>query len=161
MNAIRNHLIFPVLIICGIGFVGIGRSGLDEYLLSIINFVGIYVILAVSLNITNGFAGLFSLGHPGFMAIGGYVTAILTFPVARKSMFLELPQWLANLQLPFIPALIIGGFIVFSFLTDPGMSGGWKLVISAFYLGLAGLFVSVLRQRLIERKTDKYKDVDI
>ena len=58
-------------------------------------------------------------------------------------------------------ALIIGGFIVFSFLTDPGMSGGWKLVISAFYLGLAGLFVSVLRQRLIERKTDKYKDVEI
>jgi hypothetical protein len=58
-------------------------------------------------------------------------------------------------------ALIVGGFIVFSFLTDPGMSGGWKLVISAFYLGLAGLFVSVLRQRLIERKTDKYKDVEI
>ena len=58
-------------------------------------------------------------------------------------------------------ALVIGGFIVFSFLTDPGISGGWKLVISAFYLGLAGLFVSVLRQRLIERKTDKYKDVEI
>jgi branched-chain amino acid transport system permease protein len=43
------------------------------------------------------------------MAIGGYVTAILTFPVARKSMFLELHSWLANLQLPFFPALIIGG----------------------------------------------------
>ena len=110
MNGIRNHLIFPALIICGIAFVAIARSTLDEYILSIINFVGIYVILAVSLNITNGFAGLFSLGHPGFMAIGGYVTAILTFPVARKSMFLELPQWLANLQLPFIPALLIGGF---------------------------------------------------
>ena len=58
-------------------------------------------------------------------------------------------------------ALIFGGFIVFSFLSDPGISVGWKLVISAFYLGLAGLFVSVLRQRLIERKTDKYKDVEI
>ena len=109
MNGIRNRLIFPALIFCGIGFVALARGTVNEYILSIINFVGIYVILAVSLNITNGFSGLFSLGHPGFMAIGGYVTAILTFPVARKSMFLELPQWLANLQLPFFPALIIGG----------------------------------------------------
>ena len=109
MNGNRQRLIFAALILLGIGFVALARNTLDEYILSIINFVGIYVILAVSLNITNGFAGLFSLGHPGFMAIGGYVTAILTFPVARKSMFLELPLWLANLQLPFFPALIIGG----------------------------------------------------
>ena len=109
MKKIPARLAFPILILCGIGFVAVARATVDEYILSIINFVGIYVILAVSLNVTNGFAGLFSLGHPGFMAIGGYVTAILTFPVARKSMFLELPQWLANLQMPFAPALIIGG----------------------------------------------------
>ena len=36
-----------------------------------------------------------------------------------------------------------------------------KLLIGGFYLGLAALFVSVLRQRLIESKTDKYKDVEI
>jgi branched-chain amino acid transport system permease protein len=109
MAEIRHRLIFPAIILCGIGFVAVARSTVDEYVLSIINFVGIYVILSVSLNITNGFTGLFSLGHPGFMAIGGYVTAILTFPVARKSMFLELPQWLANMQLSFLPALILGG----------------------------------------------------
>ena len=109
MNRNRQLLIFAVLIAIGFGLVTLARNTVDEYILSIINFVGIYIILAVSLNITNGFTGLFSLGHPGFMAIGGYVTSILTFPVARKSMFLELPQWLANLQLPFFPALIIGG----------------------------------------------------
>jgi len=109
MKAIGSRLIFAALLLAGLGFVVLARSTVDEYVLSIINFIGIYVILAVSLNITNGFSGLFSLGHPGFMAIGGYVTAILTFPVARKSMFLELPQWLANLQLPFLPALVIGG----------------------------------------------------
>ena len=58
-------------------------------------------------------------------------------------------------------ALVIGGIVVFAFLTDPGISSGMKFLISVFYLGLAGLFVSVLRQRLIERKTDKYKDVEI
>ncbi len=76
MKGFRNHLIFPALIICGIGLVAVAQGTLDEYILSIVNFVGIYVILAVSLNITNGFAGLFSLGHPGFMAIGGYVLGL-------------------------------------------------------------------------------------
>ena len=36
-----------------------------------------------------------------------------------------------------------------------------QLLVSALYLGLGALFVSVLRQRLIERKSDKYKDVEI
>jgi branched-chain amino acid transport system permease protein len=89
--------------------------------------------LAVSLNITNGFSGLFSLGHPGFMAIGGYVTAILTFPIARKSMFLELPQWLASLQLPFLPALILGGIC----------AGLTALVVGLPVLRLQGHYLAV------------------
>ena len=44
----------------------------------IIVFVGINVTLAVSLNIINGHAGQFSLGHAGFMAIGAYTSAFLT-----------------------------------------------------------------------------------
>ena len=58
-------------------------------------------------------------------------------------------------------AVIIGGFIVLQFLTDPGITGTWKFIIGAFYVGLLGLFISVLRQRLLERKTDRYKDVEI
>lgn len=57
--------------------------------------------------------------------------------------------------------LIIGGIAVFQFLTDTGLKGYWKLLVSALYLGLGALFVSVLRQRLLERKTDRYKDVEI
>jgi len=38
------------------------------------------------------------------MAIGGYVTAILTFPAARKSMLLpDMPAWLAGIEIPFLP----------------------------------------------------------
>jgi branched-chain amino acid transport system permease protein len=85
---------------------------LDPYLLSIVAFVGINVILAVSLNITNGFTGLFSLGHPAFMTVGGYVTAILTLLPARKTRLLpDLPDSLAQLQWPFLPALIAGGLV--------------------------------------------------
>src|SRR2546423_14557693 len=45
----------------------------------IIVIMGINITLAVSLNIINGHAGQFSLGHAGFMAVGAYFSAFLTF----------------------------------------------------------------------------------
>jgi len=41
--------------------------------------IGINVILAVSLNLVNGFTGQFSIGHAGFMAAGGYVAGAITY----------------------------------------------------------------------------------
>ncbi len=60
-----------------------------------------------------------------------------------------------------IGALGIGGFVVLSFLADSSISVFMKLMIGGFYGGMAVLLISVIRQRLIERKTDKYKDVEI
>jgi hypothetical protein len=57
--------------------------------------------------------------------------------------------------------LLVAGFGIWEFVIDTSMDAMTKLVISAVYVGLGALFVSVLRQRLIERKTDKYKDVEI
>ena len=57
--------------------------------------------------------------------------------------------------------MIIFGIAVVQFLLDDGIGLGMKLLIAAIYGGLGLLFFSVLRQRLIERKTDKYKDVEI
>ena len=63
--------------------------------------------------------------------------------------------------------LLIGGVLaclgigVFVFLFDSSISLVEKLIVGAIYGGLGLLFYSVLRQRLIERKTDKYKDVEI
>src|ERR1700739_2740583 len=48
-----------------------------EYAFQNINHIGIAIILAVSLNLVNGLTGQFSIGHAGFMAIGGYVSAVL------------------------------------------------------------------------------------
>src|SRR5207253_2805974 len=45
----------------------------------IITDVGIAIVLAGSLNVVNGFAGQFSIGHAGFMLAGGYASAWLTF----------------------------------------------------------------------------------
>jgi anti-sigma factor RsiW len=63
--------------------------------------------------------------------------------------------------------LLIGGVLIamgiglVAFVLDSSLSVVEKLVAAAIYGGLALLFYSVLRQRLIERKTDKYKDVEI
>ncbi len=51
---------------------------LNTYYLQVITFIGINIILAVSLNMINGYTGQFSLGHAGFMAIGAYSAAYLS-----------------------------------------------------------------------------------
>src|SRR5207249_2181539 len=51
---------------------------INSYYLQIVIFIGINITLAVSLNLINGFTGQFSLGHAGFMAIGGYTAALVS-----------------------------------------------------------------------------------
>jgi branched-chain amino acid transport system permease protein len=60
-----------------------------DYALILIS-VGVNVVLAVSLNVVNGFTGQFSLGHAGFMAVGAYTAAKIT-------------TGLAGVQLTFLP----------------------------------------------------------
>jgi branched-chain amino acid transport system permease protein len=53
-------------------------------------YVGINMILTLSLNLVNGYMGEFSVGHAGFMGIGAYVAAILTVAVLPRSVSLWL-----------------------------------------------------------------------
>ena len=57
--------------------------------------------------------------------------------------------------------LVVAGIGIVGFLFNNEIPIVMKLIIIAVYGGLATLLFSVLRQRLIERKTDKYKDVEI
>ncbi len=62
--------------------------------------LGLFIILTVSLNLTSGFTGVFSLGQIGFMALGAYASAILTLPLPEKAAYLpDLPGWLAGVHL--------------------------------------------------------------
>src|SRR5688572_33358517 len=56
----------------------VGYWPVMRYYHRILVMMGINIGLAVSLNIINGHAGQFSLGHAGFMAIGAYFAAFLT-----------------------------------------------------------------------------------
>ena len=53
-------------------------SGELLWILNLLVFIGIYTLLAVSLNLINGYAGMFHLGHHGFWAMGAYGAAWLT-----------------------------------------------------------------------------------
>src|SRR2546421_12134265 len=57
---------------------GFGDFQINPYYARIISLIGINVTLAVSLNLINGLAGQFSIGHAGFMAVGGYTATYLT-----------------------------------------------------------------------------------
>jgi branched-chain amino acid transport system permease protein len=81
----------------------------SPYITRIVVLLGISIILVVSLNLSNGFTGVFSLGHVGFMAIGAYASSILTLTRETKAQNLpDLPSWLAHVQMGFLPALLIG-----------------------------------------------------
>lgn len=102
------------MIIGVMGIMAILNQYLGNYQLRIINLAGIYVILGLSLNLINGFAGLFSLGHAGFMAIGAYTSTLLTMSAAQKqaNFFVEpIVPFLANIELPFLPAMLIAGIV--------------------------------------------------
>ena len=72
--ALRSTL--PFLVAAPI-LVGVQRAVPQDYWL-LLTTLGVNVILAVSLNIINGHAGQFSLGHAGFMAVGAYFAALLS-----------------------------------------------------------------------------------
>ena len=49
-----------------------------EYWIGVLTIVGIYLIAVMGVSILCGFTGMFSMGHAGFMAIGAYVSALVT-----------------------------------------------------------------------------------
>lgn len=57
----------------------ISGVSISPYFVQVLCLAGINIILAVSLNLINGFTGQFSIGHAGFMAIGAYTSAYVTF----------------------------------------------------------------------------------
>ena len=99
-------------LLCGLLFYIDGNA--SKYIIRITRLCAINIVLALSMNLVNGFTGIFSLGHAGFMAIGAYTVALLTIPVAKKETIFMLEPLIAplnTLTLPFGVALIIGGLL--------------------------------------------------
>ncbi len=114
MNRKKQIYLTIAALIIGAGVIYLLDGVLGAYPKRIFILAGIYVTLALSLNLINGFTGLFTLGHAGFMAVGAYTCALLTMPPDLKMMnfFLKpIVPFLANVQWPFLPALLMGGVL--------------------------------------------------
>lgn len=76
----------------------IGPTG---QLFTVLKKGAVYALVAVSMNLLNGFTGLFSLGQAGFMLLGAYTYAILTIPSAdRESVYYLYGGSAVNFSLP-------------------------------------------------------------
>jgi branched-chain amino acid transport system permease protein len=101
--------------------------GLSPYVMRILILSGIYIILALSLNILTGFTGQVSLGHAAFYGIGAYTSALLSI----------------RFDLPFIATAAAGGVVaaLFGFLL-----GLPTLRLNGTYLSIVTLgFCEIIR----------------
>ncbi len=104
----------------------------------------IYSLVAVSMNLLNGFTGLFSLGQAGFMLLGAYTYGIFTIPLsARAQVYQYFNGGLIQFTLPVAVALVLAGVVaaIFAFLI-----GLPVLKLKSDYLAIATLgFAEIVR----------------
>lgn len=109
-SLLLNCLLLAVLV----GVLCYIDGNASNYIVRITRLCAINIVLALSMNLVQGFTGIFSLGHAGFMAVGAYTVALLTIPVAKKETLFMLEPLIApfnTLTLPFGAALLIGGLL--------------------------------------------------
>ena len=116
-------------------------------LITVVRKSAVYALVAVSMNLLNGFTGLFSLGQAGFMLIGAYTYAIFSIPSASIDSvyqyydaaihfsFQEAINGIFGLEAMAAPGLIIGALIAML------LAG----IVAAFFAWLIGLPVLRLK----------------
>src|SRR5947209_14552487 len=105
--------------------------------------LAIFIILTVSLNLTSGFTGVFSLGQIGFMALGAYGSAILTLPLPEKASYLpNLPSWLAGVHLDQRIGPLPVGFLAATVIAAL-LATGIAWLVGRVLMRLSGHFVAV------------------
>ena len=86
-NNKRESIIIAVilLVILAVAFYLDAKLPSYHIAIKVIKKAAVYSLVAVSMNLLNGFRGLFSLGQAGFMLLGAYAYAVLSIPVAKRA----------------------------------------------------------------------------
>jgi branched-chain amino acid transport system permease protein len=104
----RPHLALLAALLAAAGLSHFSGN-IDPYLLDVLTGVGINIILAVSLNLVNGYTGQFSLGHAGFMSVGAYLSSAVSLFVAPRLVGELSAAGTATQAAVFLAALVSGG----------------------------------------------------
>lgn len=149
MNKKKKNLINSALLVALLAIVLIFSYFLpsSSMMFVVLKKGAIYALVAVSMNLLNGFTGLFSLGQAGFMLIGAYTYAIFTIPsnpqTVRDSVYMYFNGGIVHFTLPVVVALILAGVaaVIFAFLI-----GLPVLRLKSDYLAIATLgFAEIIR----------------
>ncbi len=118
--------------------------GGNSMLMTVLKKGAIYALIAVSMNLLNGFTGLFSLGQAGFMLIGAYTYAIFTIETAsRNQVYQYYGGGLVQFMLPPLVAIVLAGLAAAFFAFLIGLP---VLRLKSDYLAIATLgFAEIIR----------------
>ncbi len=141
-NLLGNLLLLAALLIVLI-YIDMTRSSFD-IIVKVLQKGCVYAIVAVSMNLLNGFTGLFSLGQAGFMLIGAYVYSVFSVDDASREMVYSFSgKPLINFQLPILLAILLAGIAAALFAFLIGLP---VLKLKSDYLAIATLgFAEILR----------------
>ena len=160
-GTLKNNSIFKFIIVVLLPVLAviICHNAMPSYYSMMISLFLINVILTASLNLTNGFTGIFNIGQAGFMAIGAYISSLLTMePNIKAARISGLPQWIANIHIPFPAAIIIAGVIAMLIAMIIGFP---VLRARGDYLSVITLGLVIIIKAVIDNKVGKITKKEI
>ena len=146
-KSISPRLIISLIVIAAIylGAWAVEKiNGTQSMAVTVLQKGAVYALIAVSMNLLNGFTGLFSLGQAGFMLVGAYSYAILTIPMAKRAaVYQYYDGGIVQFTMGFLPALLIAGIVAALFAALIGLP---VLRLKGDYLAIATLgFAEIIR----------------
>ena len=141
----RDWILTLILIaIVTVFLVYVDKNMHYSMLASVIQKAAIYSLLAVSMNLLNGFTGLFSLGQAGFMLVGAYTYAILTIPMKQRvNVYQYFDGGLLKFTVPVVVGILAAGLVAVIF---AWLVGKPCLKLKSDYLAIATLgFAEIIR----------------
>ena len=141
-NAVGNMILFALLVALLITVDATSHS--YDMIVKVLQKGCVYAVVVVSMNLLNGFTGLFSLGQAGFMLIGAYVYAIFSVDDASRAMVYGFSgEPLIDFRLPIIVSILLAGVAAALFAFLIGLP---VLKLKSDYLAIATLgFAEILR----------------
>ncbi|MDE3102879.1 MAG: branched-chain amino acid ABC transporter permease [Chloroflexota bacterium] len=135
-----NTLTYTLLVVAAIVVPIVAAASGSSYLIGQIADAGVFVLLAIGLNVVVGFAGLLDLGYAAFFAIGAYVYAELASP------YLEAMGIHGGIHLPFWLLLFVGMFVAAGF---GALLGAPTLRLRGDYLAIVTLGFGEIVPRVV------------
>jgi branched-chain amino acid transport system permease protein len=127
MQRFARPALIGLVLAAGVALVALVPQLAGEFRLGQFTYVAIYFIALLGLNILTGYTGQISLGHGAFMAIGGYVSAVLVLGAKNMELFGQHP---------------------YSWIPDDPMRPIWTIPIAGLVTGVIGFLFGIPALRL-------------